>query len=306
MKKTALTLLSLFFLLFSCNTTDDSDLPKLEEPKPEEPKSYIKTIDFSSSVSSPATINDLDVENGYLYFIHKIGIYRINLNSDANTAEFIIEDDEHWPYTLKVIGNNLYYQGLYGWTISDDIKQVDLNSISKGVKATYPIRGTSRSQLCKNSGKLYYTSSIDAYSALNNFYEFNPSTTHQLIATGDYIVPKNLRMVGQFLYFSSFDEIRKFDLNKPSEESSIVYTVPKQEKESKIRGFDIKDNIIYYTLESSNKLYSKDLKIVNQEPKVLGINNNKDGVGYGKLILSDKKLYVEKLTDSQLDVYGIK
>jgi hypothetical protein len=300
MKKTALTLLSLFFLLFSCNTTDDSDLPKPEE----QTDGYIKTIDFSSSVSSPATIDDLDVENGYLYFIHKIGIYRINLNSDANTAEFIIKDDIDWPGSLKVIGNNLYYNGTLTWTISDDIKQVNLNSISEGVKATYPIRGVTRSQLCKNSGKLYYTSSIDTYSALNNFYEFNPSTTHQLIATGDYIVPKNLRMVGQFLYFSSFDEIRKFDLNKPSEESSLVYTVPKQEKESKIRGFDIKDNIIYYTLESSNKLYSKDLVNTTEGFKVLGIN--KDGVGYGKLILSDKKLYVEKLGAEQLDVYGIK
>lgn len=303
MKKTASTLLSLFFLLFSCNTTDDSDLPKPEE----QTDGYIKTIDFSSSVSSLDIIDDFDVENGYLYFIYNISIYRINLNSEANTAEFIIEDEEDWPSSLKVIGNNLYYQSLYGWAISDDIKQVDLNSISKGVKATYPIRGTSRSQLCKNSGKLYYTSSIDAYSALNNFYEFNPSTTHPLIATDEYISrPENMRMINQYLYFSSGKEIRRFDLNKPSEKSSIVYTVPKQEKESKIRGFDIKDNIIYYTLESSNKLYSKDLKIVNQEPKVLGINNNKDGVGYGKLILSDKKLYVEKLTDSQLDVYGIK
>lgn len=211
-------------------------------------------------------------------------------------------NDRNFP--LKVIDNNLYYNGTLTWTISDDIKQVNLNSISEGVKATYPIRGVTRSQLCKNSGKLYYTSSIDAYSALNNFYEFNPSTTHQLIATGDYIVPKNLRMVGQFLYFSSFDEIRKFDLNKPSEESSLVYTVPKQEKESKIRGFDIKENIIYYTLESSNKLYSKDLVNATEEFKVLGIN--KDGVGYGKLILSDKKLYVEKLGAEQLDVYGIK
>lgn len=111
-------------------------------------------------------------------------------------------------------------------------------------------------------------------------------------------------MIGQFLYFSSFDEIRKFDLNKPSEESSLVYTVPKQEKESKIRGFDIKDNIIYYTLESSNKLYSKNLGNATEEFKVLGIN--KDGGEYGKLILSDKKLYVEKWGAEQLDVYGIK
>ena len=306
MKKTALTLLSLFFLLFSCNSNDDSDLPKPKEQKPEEQTRYIKTIDFSSSVSSPATIDDLDVENGYLYFIHKIGIYRINLNSDANKAEFILEDDIDWPGSLKVIGNNLYYNGTPVWTISDDIKQVDLNSISEGVKATYPIRGVTRSEMCKNSGKLYYTSSIDTYSALNNFYEFNPSATHKLIATDEFIMPENLKMLGQFLYFSSFDEIRKFDLNKPSEESSLVYIVPKQEKASKIRGFDIKDNIIYYTLKSSNKLYSKDLGNATEEFKVLGINNNKDGVGYGKLILSDKKLYVEKLAAEQLDVYEIK
>jgi hypothetical protein len=160
--------------------------------------------------------------------------YRILIEQEGvnHVMIFIAEENGYvndWNFPLKVIGNNLYYQGSPTWAISD-IKQVNLNSISEGVKATYPIRGITRSQLCKNSGKLYYISSVDTYSALNNFYEFNPSATHQLIATGDYIAPENLRIIGQFLYFSSFDEIRKFDLNKPSEKSSIVYTVPKQEK----------------------------------------------------------------------------
>ena len=302
MKNNVLALFALLFLYFSCNKADDTIIPDSE--KTNEP-GYIKTIDFSSSVSDNSTLEDFDVENGYLYFISGVSIYRINLNSNSSTIEFIIEDDIDWPETLKVIDNTLYYQGAYSWAINQGIKQIDLGSISEGVQSTHNIIGVSRSQFCKNSDKLYYVSSNSTTSPTSNIYKFNPSSTDQLIATDEYIIPKNLRVIDQFIYFSSNNEIRKFDLNNPTEESSIVYTVPEQENEGNIIGFDIKNNVVYFTQVSSNKLFYKDLESTDEKPKVLKVNGNEGDTGYGKLIIYDENLYVKKIGDAQLEIFGI-
>lgn len=305
MKNTSLAIFALLFLYFSCNKTDDTIIPNIEETTGLE---YIRTIDFSSSVSNVSEIQDFDVENGYLYFIYDKNIYRMYLNSDTSTAELIIEDTIDWPHTLKIIGNTLYYQG-DSWAASQDIKQVDLNSISEGVQSTHAIIGVSRSQLCKNLDKLYYLSSTDGFSPTNNFYEFNPSSIDQLIATDEFIHPKNMRVVDHYLYFSSKKEVRRFDLNNPTEDSSIVYTVSDIENNTSndgdIIGFDIKDNVIYFTRISNNKLFAKDLGQPNEEPIVLKINRDEGVTGYGKLIIADGKLYVKKIIDKQLEVFEI-
>ena len=288
--------------LFSCQKDENIIIPDAEETNE---LGYIKTIDFSNSVNGTTTIKDFDIENGHLYFIYGKSIYNLNLESDSSTVELIIEDDIDAPQTLKTIDNTLYYQGHFAWSVNQDIKVVDLNSISEGVQSIHPTTGTSRSQFCKNSDRLLYVSSDNGLSITNNIYEFNPLTTDQLITTDEYILPKNLRIVDQYLYFSSNNEIRKFDLNNPTQESSIVYTVPEQENEGNIIGFDIQDNVIYYKLISSNKLFSKDLANANQELKVLKTNGDKGDTGYGKLIIFDRNLYVQKIGEAQLEIFGI-
>ncbi|GAB5565225.1 MAG: hypothetical protein Wins2KO_22880 [Winogradskyella sp.] len=303
MKTKVKLLFSLLFLFFSCDKTDDLSI---QEPDQTITSGYIKTIDFSSSVDNDIfNIEDFDVENGYLYFIYGVSIYRINLNSEENSVEFIIEDDIDWPMTLKVINNNLYYQGDFSWGLSQDLKHLDLNSMSEGVQSTYPIVGFSRSQFCKDSNKLYYLSSEDGFSPINNIYEFQSSSTHQLIATDEFLSPKNMRMKDQYLYFSSNMEIRRFDLNNPTGESSIVYTVPEEEIEGNIIGFDIYHNVIYYTLTSSNKLFSKDLDDLNEQPHVLRVNDIGEDAGYGKIIINEGILYVKKIGSAQLEVFEI-
>lgn len=302
MKNKVSIIFTFLFFCLSCNNSDDTPITT-DTTK----ATYIGTIDFST-INDVSVLVDFDIEDEHIYFIYGKSIYRINLSSDTSTVEFIIEDDMDWPNTLKVINGTLYYQG-DSWATSQNVKQVDLNSISEGVQATHPIVGTSRSQFCKNSDKLYYLSSIDAFSPINNIYEFNPSSTDQLIVTDEFIHPQNMRVVDHFLYFSSKKEVRRFDLNSPTKESSIVYTVPDIENNTSndgdIIGFDIKDNVIYFTRISINKLFAKDLEQPNEEPIELKSNGDEGVTGYGKLIIADGKLYVIKINDKQLEVFKI-
>lgn len=304
MKNTKLIILFLLCLNYNCNKTEETT-PLI--PKETAQPNYIETIDFSS-VDGVSEIQDFDFENGNLYFIYNISIYKINLNSDTKTAKLIIEDNIDWPNSLKVIGNTLYYQGHYSWSTSQDIKQVDLNAISKGVQSTHTITGVSRSQLCKNLDELYYISSSDGFSPTNNFYKLSQHTTDKMIATDEFIIPKNMRIIDHYLYFSSNKEVRKFDLNNPHQKSSIVYTVPEIENSQNggnIIGFDIKDNVIYFTQNLNNKIFAKDLEQPNEAPIVLKINTDNGTTGYGKLIIADEKLYVKKITDKKLEVFDI-
>ncbi|TXF90009.1 hypothetical protein FUA23_08645 [Neolewinella aurantiaca] len=304
MKNHFLFILCLLFLCTSCNDDDDPITPAPGETTGPQ---YIENLDFSASINETSEIQDFDVENGFLYFIYDQAIYSIDLNSGTNTAELVIEDSTDWPNTLKVIGSTLYYQG-DSWAQSQDIKVVDLNNVSAGVQSTHSIVGISRSQLSKDSGKLYYTSSIDAYSPINNFYEFSQSSPDRLIATDDFIHPANMRVIDNYLYFSSKNEVRRFDLSSSTEESVLLYTVPGTGDDNEyedIIGFDIKDDVVYFTQLGDNKLYAKDLQQPDEAAVVLRSNNDEGVTGYGKIIVADDKLYVKKIIEKQLEIFGI-
>tara|TARA_R110002049_G_scaffold2917_6_gene23655 strand:+ start:1866 stop:2786 length:921 start_codon:yes stop_codon:yes gene_type:complete len=306
MKTSLIPLIAFFFLCFSCDKIDEVIIPTIEETTAH---GFLKIIDFSSSITEDSEIEDFDVEDGYIYFIYSKSIYRINLNSESNIAEHLIEDTLDWPATLKVIGNILYYQGDGSYSLSTDIKQMDLNNISGGVQSTNSILGSSRSEFCKNADKLLYVSSPNGLSPINNLYELNQSSSDQLIATEEYVHLENMRVVDNYLYFSSVKEIRKLDLNNPTEKSSIVYTIPDIAdsffSDNDILGFDIKDNIIYLTQISNNKLLSINLEKPNEDPIILKTNSNHGVTGYSKMIISNGKLYVKKLSDKQLEVFEI-
>lgn len=309
MKTKLLKTLSILILFFSCSKTNDIVSPNTGEEIVIKEETiipnYIKTIDFTAFIDGISEITSFEIKDDYIYFSYDNSIYRINLNSDSIVAEQIIEDTLDIPSTFKIIGNFLYYQGDSTWSLSSDIKQINLNKISEGIQSTTSITGTSRGQLYKNLNKLFYLSSPNGLSPINNFYKFNQSATDQLIATEEFVIPENIRVVDNYLYFSSGKEIRKLDLNTPTKESSIIYTVNNTGTNGNIIGFDIKDNIIYFTQISNNKILSIDLEKLNEAPKTLKINNTEGNTGYGKLIISNRKLYVKKITDKQLEVFDI-
>ena len=305
MKNTALALFNLLLICISCNNTNDITPPITEEPTE---TTNIHTIDFSS-VTGVSEIEDFDIENDVMYFIFNKSIYSVNLNSNTSAIEQIIEDTTDWPASLKVINNILYYQGNSAWSESTNIKQIDLNNVSAGVQSTNAIIGISRSQLCKNADKIVYISSPDGFSPTNNFYELNQSATDKKIATDTFVLPKNMRVIDHYLYFSSQKEIRKLDLNNPTEESIIIYTVPTilngSDNDGEVIGFDIYNGIIYFSQVSSNKLLAKDLEKPNEAPTTLKTNNNEGETGYGKIIISNGKLYAKKIIDKQIEVFEI-
>ena len=102
---------------------------------------------------------------------------------------------------------------------------------------------------------MYYLSSVSSISPINNFYEFNATDTDPLIATDEYIHPENMRTVDNYLYFSSQKEIRRFNLNDPTAASSVVYTASETDDDNYIEGFDISNNMVYYTLSYNNNIY---------------------------------------------------
>ncbi|RIV36007.1 hypothetical protein D2V08_03410 [Flagellimonas lutimaris] len=108
------------------------------------------------------------------------------------------------------MGDVLYYQGDFTWAITHDIKKVDLNKISEGITSTFPITESSRAQLFKIADKLIYTSSENALSPVNNFYEFNPTGMDPLILTDVFLFPKNFRTVENFVYFSISNDPMRF------------------------------------------------------------------------------------------------
>ncbi|MCG8640519.1 MAG: hypothetical protein MI862_12330 [Desulfobacterales bacterium] len=293
-------ILLLLGLCFSCNNDDSADpiVEELNEPE------HIKTLDFSSSIDYEAVIEDFDVKNGYLYFDYKLRIYKLNLNSESPSAEQILEDTEA-PLALAIIGDRLFYQTF--WGTSHNVKQVDLNNISNGTEVI-EINGSPRFQLAGNNDNLVYLSSPNAISPVNNFYELNPLSSDVLIATDEFVHPKNLKFVDNYLYFSSKNEIRRLDLNNTSAGSSVIYIAPSNGNntynDGHIFGFDIESNIIYYSQISSNNVFSVDLNNPDEEPKVL-LTNPDATTGYGELIIDDGKLYVKKYNDKKLEVFKL-
>ncbi len=304
MKKIALAILALVFLCFSCNdensiTGDGNEENEETSTVPE----YYRTIDFSAHVEDNSQIDDFDVEDGYLYFNYDNNIYRNDLSSESNVLKTVFENDEDWIGTLKVIGNNVYYQGVIVWETSD-IREINLDAISDGVQNTYPINGTHRGQLGKNGDKLYYLSSVSSISPINNFYEFNPSGTDPLIVTDEYIHPQNLRVVDNYLYFSSQKEVRRFDLGDSTVASSVVYTVSDADDDNYIKGFDISNNVVYYTLTDNLNIYYVDLDENQEEPNTFK-SEDEETCRYGKLIISDGKLYVKKVNEKEIEVWSL-
>lgn len=314
MKNTVSILSALLFLCFSCNNIEEVDYTISETPTEtpiEAPAetTFIGVIDFSSVITEVSEIEDFDVSDGYIYFIYGNSIYSMDLYSDTNTIAHIVEDTVDWPGTLKVNSNILYYQGLSAWSSSTDIKQMDLNAIAAGVYAVNTIQGVSRSQLCKYDDAILYVSSPDGFSPTNNFYQLYESATDQLVATDTYVLPKNLRVIGNDLYFSSQKEVRRLDLTNPNLGSTLVYTVPEvlnaSASDGDIIGFDIKDSVIYFTQVANNKLFSIDLGNLDEAPKVLKEYNTEGITGYGKLIVANGKLYVKRIVDKQLEVFEL-
>ncbi|AUC76298.1 hypothetical protein [Olleya sp. Bg11-27] len=312
MKNTILPLITLLLLSFSCSHSDDTTTPT-EDGTPiividetTDPV-YTNTIDFTTAIDYISEIDDYDIANGYMYFIFGDNIYRTDLNT--GTTEHVIEDLTDTPITLQVIGNTLYFQGAWAWAVNKGIKQVDLNNISAGVQSINTITGTSRSELFKNADKLMYLSSPNGLSPTNNFYELNQSGDDQLIFSEDFILPTNTRVIGNYLYFSSEKEIRRLDLSNPTEVSTIIFTIPNTPNNNysngNILGFDIYENTIYFTQISNNKLLSIDLDNPEEDPTILNTNNDEGQTGYGKIIISDEKLYVKKIEDKQIDVFEI-
>ncbi|MDN5216082.1 hypothetical protein QQ020_28645 [Fulvivirgaceae bacterium BMA12] len=293
-------ILLLLGLCFSCNNDDSADpiVEELNEPE------HIKTLDFSSSIDYEAVIEDFDVKNGYLYFDYKLRIYKLNLNSESPLAEQILEDTEA-PLALAIIGDRLFYQTF--WGTSSNVKQVDLNNISNETEVI-EIIGSSRFQLTRKNDRLVYLSSPNAISPVNNFYELNPLSSDVLIATDEFVHPKNLKFVDNYLYFSSKNEIRRLDLNNTSAGSSVIYAAPSNGNntynDGHIFGFDIEGNIIYYSQISSNNVFSVDLNNPDEEPKVL-LTNPDATTGYGELIIDDGKLYVKKYNEKKLEVFKL-
>nr|WP_321450803.1 hypothetical protein [uncultured Carboxylicivirga sp.] len=307
MKKTTLVLFALFFLCFGCNNDDDSTGGGNEnEEETSTIPEYFKTIDFSHYVDDNYQINDFDVEDGYLYFDYNNIIYRNDLSTEISVLETIFENEEDdWLGTLKVIGNSVYYQGVIVWE-ADYIKEIYLDAISEGVQNTYSINGIHRGQLGKNGDKLYYLSSISSISPINNFYEFKATDTDPLIATDEYIHPKNMRTVDNYLYFSSQKEIRQFDLDDSKKTSSVVYTASETDDDNYIEGFDILNNVIYYTLSDNNNIYYINIDSLEEEPNTFIPEDEEDSTcRYRKLIISDGKLYVKKVNEKEIEVWNL-
>lgn len=314
MKHSSIILFTTLLLCFNCSNekfdnnittgaVDDNISTPVVIEESSEP-TYIKTMDFSSSIDYVSEIESFDIDNGYLYFDYQYNIYRINLEDDNATAELIIEDDEA-PVTLKVINNQLYYQTY--WPAFSSIKQLDVNNIAGGTQVT-PVIDTPRSLLIKNDTNLYYVSSPNGLSPINNFYQFNTSGTDNLVATDEFVIPKNGKVIDNFLYFSSENNVHRIDLNSPSQGSSIVYTAEDIEdaigNEGYILGFDIHEDKIYYSQIGSTNLYSFDLNTPTESPKIIQSNNN-NTTGYSQLIIYNDVLYVKRLLDKQLEVFEI-
>lgn len=273
---------------------------------------FLETIDFSPALGDDVSgIHDFDIANGYLYFIHALNIYRMDLSSNTDDLELIINDPDHWPNTLKVIDNALYYQGDSFWSVSDNILQINVDNISQGIETTYPITGVSRSKLFKNSGELFYVSAPDGFSEINNFYTFNSEGQDELLVADSRVFPENVSFQGNYVYFSSNNEVRRFDLNTPASGSTIVYTANEipNGNTNDIKGFAIKDNTIYFTQYNDAidgfVLMVEDLDTPDELPLMITPDLETGGIGYGKLIINDGKLYADKINDQQIAVFEL-
>ena len=299
MKKVTLTLLTVLFLCFSCNANDTPiDEQEVQDEQTGE-GSFIKDIDISSMIFEyPSEITDFDIEDGYLYYNYKFHIYRLDLSLEDPLPELIVNDLLSVTISsASVIGNTLYYQTY--WGSSSDIKKVDLNNLSE-TPGKISSQERFRGKLVKKDGELIYLSSENVFSAITNFYQLNEASNDELIIADQASYPyyDNMKFVGDHLYFSSENEVRMINLNTPTQESTIIFTASplENQEEGKIIGFDIKDDIIFYSRIGTNKLYSSNLNTPNEDPEVISTNTNQisDSTGYTELIINGDYLYAKK------------
>jgi len=309
MKKISLSLFVSLFLFLSCYN-NDTIVTEANQHTEIRKGTLIKTVNLATVGSEfDYEIEDFDIEDGYLYFDYKFRIYRLDLSLESVTPELIIDDTNHAGISaLAVINNTLYYQSF--WGSLSKIMQVNLNNISDGSHEINPTE-VFRGELVKKENKLIYLSRPASFSSITNFYQLDAEVSDIKISSDQaaYLDYNNLKFIRDALYFTSGTDIRKIDLNNTNPQSSIVYTVPKLDhgEDGDIIGFDIQDNVIFYSRMSTNKLFTLNLNTPNLEPTVIQVNDNlkADDAGYTELIVKNGFLYAKKIDEETIEVFKV-
>ncbi len=307
MKKFSLIITTILFLCICLNCNDnDTSIDNGETSQ----EIVIEDINISANnYEYLSEISDFDIEGKYLYFDYHTSIYRVDLSVQNPIPELVIEDaQEPNISSLTVINNTLYYQSF--WVSSSNIKKVDLNNISAGT-INLEIPETPRGQLIKNMDDLIYLATTNVFSATTNFYQLNDSGIDEKIISdqAEYPYYDNLKFVDDYLYFTAENEVRRIDLNNPTQEASIIFTASglADDANGEIIGFDIQDDMIYFSRNSTNQLFSANLNTPNEAPEVISTNTNllTSEAGYTELIINNGYLYAKKTAEDTIAVIKI-